>query len=346
MDRDNKHKSVRHPRAGRFFVIMAATACMVSCRQAEPIRLFGEAQGTYYSVQYFDPQQRDLQPQVDSLLLAFDRSASLWVNSSLLRLLNANLTDSVDDILATLLAHSQEICTYTEGAFDVRIGRLVQAWGFSFKQRSEPDSATLATLLCAARGTVGIGPDGRLHKENPDTELDFNAIAQGYSVDLLARMLDSLGIASYLIDVGGEVIARGAKPDGSPWKVGIERPAEERYSEPVVQTTIVLADASVVTSGSYRKYYERDGMRYSHTIDPATGRPVQHTLLSVSVVEGEAWLADAMATAYMVMGLDRARRFIATHPGGPGTDAVFFIYDDGGTMKTFSTPEFNKLIQQ
>ena len=340
-----KDKSVRHPRAERFLVTLAACALLLAaCQRPEPVRLAGEAQGTYYSIQYFDPEQRNLQPQIDSLLQAFDRSASLWVDSSLLRRINAGETDTLDDILRFLLQNSLHVMEYTQGAFDIRVGRLVQAWGFSFRQRSEPDSATLADLLRAAHSTVGF--DGmRLRRENPDTELDFNAIAQGYASDLVAQLLDSYGIASYLVDIGGEVISRGLKPDGSPWRVGIERPAEDRYSEPVVQTAITLTDASVVTSGSYRKYYEKDGVRYSHTIDPSTGRPVQHSLLSVSVVEDQCWLADAMCTAYMVMGLDSARRFIAAHPDGPGTAAVYFIYDSCGTLKEYATKEFNDLAK-
>ena len=340
-----KDKSVRHPRAGRFLVTLSAVALLLgACHRQEPVRLAGEAQGTYYSIQYFDPEQRNLQPQIDSLLQAFDRSASLWVDSSLLRRINAGQTDSLDATLQFLLQNSLRIMEYTDGAFDPRVGRLVQTWGFSFKQRSEPDSATLAALLRAAHSPVGIA-DGRFFRHSPDTELDFNAIAQGYASDLVARLLDSCGIDSYLVDIGGEVVSRGLKPDGSPWRVGIERPAEDRYSEPVVHTAIPLTDASVVTSGSYRKYYERDGVRYSHTIDPATGRPVQHSLLSVSVVEDQCWLADAMCTAYMVMGLDSARRFIAAHPDGPGTAAVYFIYDSCGTLKEYATKEFNDLAK-
>jgi len=341
-----KDKSVRHPRAGRFLVTLSAVALLLgACHRQEPVRLAGEAQGTYYSIQYFDPEQRNLQPQIDSLLQAFDRSASLWVDSSLLRRINDGQTDTLDDILSFLLQNSLRIMDYTDSAFDIRVGRLVQTWGFSFKQRSEPDSTTLAALLRAAHSPVGYA-NGRFFRHNPDTELDFNAIAQGYASDLVARLLDGYGIDSYLVDIGGEVISRGLKPDGKPWRVGIERPAEDRYSEPVVQTAITLTDASVVTSGSYRKYYEKGGVRYSHTIDPATGRPVQHSLLSVSVVEDQCWLADAMCTAYMVMGLDSARRFIAAHPDGPGTAAVYFIYDSCGTLKEYGTKEFMNLVAE
>ncbi len=341
-----KDKSVRHPRAGRFLVTLSAVALLLgACHRQEPVRLAGEAQGTYYSIQYFDPEQRNLQPQIDSLLQAFDRSASLWVDSSLLRRINDGQTDTLDDILSFLLQNSLRIMDYTDSAFDIRVGRLVQTWGFSFKQRSEPDSTTLAALLRAAHSPVGYA-NGRFFRHNPDTELDFNAIAQGYASDLVARLLDGYGIDSYLVDIGGEVISRGLKPDGKPWRVGIERPAEDRYSEPVVQTAITLTDASVVTSGSYRKYYEKGGVRYSHTIDPATGRPVQHSLLSVSVVEDQCWLADAMCTAYMVMGLDSAQRFIAAHPDGPGTAAVYFIYDSCGTLKEYGTKEFMNLVAE
>lgn len=335
-----KDKSVRHLRAGRFLITLASAVLLLgACQRQQPIRLNGEAQGTYYSIQYLDPRQRNLQPQIDSLLHAFDLSASLWVDSSLLRRINAGQTDTLDDILLFLLQNSLRTMEYTDTAFDIRVGRLVQAWGFSFKERSEPDSATLAAMLRTAHS--GIGYTGnRLLRDDPNTELDFNAIAQGYASDLVARLLDDHNITSYLVDIGGEVVSRGLKADGAPWKVGIERPASDRYSEPEVQTAIALTDASVVTSGSYRKYYERDGVRYSHTIDPATGRPVRHSLLSVSVVESDGWLADAMATAYMVMGLDSARRFIAAHPGGPGTDAVYFIYDSCGTLKEYGTKGF------
>ena len=337
-------KSVWHFGVGRFFAgSLLLTLLLTGCRSDAPLQLYGEAQGTYYSVQYYDAQQCNLQPQVDSLLAAFDQSASLWVDSSLLRRLNAGLTDSLDDVLRFLLDSSLYIHDYTQGAFDPRVGRLVQAWGFSFRERSEPDSAMLAEMLRAAHGDIGSNGH-RYHRQYDDTELDFNAIAQGYAADLVGQLLDSYDIHDYLVDIGGEVVAKGTKAHGQPWRVGIERPAASDTSVPVVMTAIDLRDASVVTSGSYRKYYERDGVRYSHTIDPSTGRPVRHSLLSVSVVERESWLADAMATAYMVMGLDSARAFIAAHPDGPGTEAVLFIYDSCGTLASYATPVFEQLI--
>lgn len=336
-------KSVRHFFVGRFLVTVLLSLSLGSCHHNTPIQLYGEAQGTYYSIQYLDSQQRNLKNQIDSLLADFDLTASLWVDSSLIRCINSNQTSDVNPLFADLLTKSLYINEYTQGAFDCRIGRLVQLWGFSFRQRQEPDSLALDSLLQAAHAPVTLN-GLTLIKDNPATELDFNAIAQGYASDLIAAYLDSLGIHNYLVDIGGEVVAHGTKENRQAWRVGIETPAADSVSTPIIQSIIALRDASVVTSGSYRKYYERDGVRYSHTINPATGRPVQHTLLSVSVVERESWLADAMATAYMVMGLDSARAFIAAHPNGPGTQAVYFIYDDHGTLATYATPTFEQLI--
>lgn len=316
---------------------------LTACGQHDKALHFnGAAQGTYYTVSYYDAERRNLQPMVDSMLDAFDRSVSLWVDSSLLRQLNAGVTDSLDEILLSLLDHSLAIERYTDGAFNCRVGRLVQAWGFSFRQRSEPDSLMLARMVAAAHAPVSIAGK-HLVRTDAATELDFNAIAQGYSVDLLAAAFEKIGVHDYIIDVGGEVTAHGCKSGGKAWRVGIERPSDDSVSVPQVMNAIEVRDAAVVTSGSYRKYYERDGMRYSHTIDPVTGRPVQHTLLSVTVVDSACWQADAMATAYMVMGLEGSLSFIDEHRGQPGTGAVMFIYADGDTLRTYMTPEFKKM---
>lgn len=333
------------------FYLTILLLTITSCQHSnEPIRLTGEAQGTFYAITYYDAQQRNLQPQIDSLLDDFDLTASLWVGNSLLRRVNNNTTDTITERFADLLQKSLYISQYTQNCFDCRVGRLVQAWGFSFKQREELSQSTLDSLIHFANGNIGIDTTNSgvllLHKQYPETELDFNAIAQGYSVDMIAHMFDSLGIESYLINVGGEVIAKGTKSDGSAWSVGIEKPADTPYSSQEVEVAIQLNNMSVVTSGNYRKYYEKDGVRYSHTIDPATGRPVSHTLLSASVVSRESWYADAMATAFMVMGKDKALQFIKEHPEDPDIQAAYFIYDENGEYKTYATQNFKELINQ
>ena len=334
--------SVRHASVGRFLIALLLVSCFVGCRREKPIVLSGEAQGTFYSVQYYDPQGRNLQQAIDSIFADFDLTASLWVDSSLLRRINRNETDTVNALFASLLQKSIDINRYTDGAFDCRIGRLVQLWGFSFKQREEPDSIHLEQLLKAAHANINLEA-GKIVKQDTATELDFNAIAQGYTSDMIGAYLESVGVMNYIINVGGEVLAHGSKANGSLWTVGVERPAANQYSAPEVQTAIQLDNLALVTSGNYRKFYEKDGIKYSHTIDPSTGRPVSHSLLSVSVVDSCAWRADAMATAYMVMGLDNARAFISQHRGEPGTGAVYFIYDNNGEMQTYATPEFEAL---
>ena len=331
-------------------LLALALLLTVACsRPNQPTRLQGEAQGTYYNIAYFDPQHRNLRPQIDSLLHSFDTVASLWVENSLIRQVNRQEHPQLNSTFADLLDKSLAIEQYTQGAFNCKIGALVNLYGFGFKNRDDVTDSQIDSLLHIIR-------QGQCRYQDTSTkarlilsegiELDFNAIAQGYAVDLLADMFDQKGIHNYLIDVGGEVTAKGCKPDGSSWTVGIERPAEDKYSQQEIETAIQLNDRSVVTSGSYRKYYEQDGVRYSHTIDPSTGRPVNHSLLSVSVVSRKAWYADALATAFMVMGLDKSLQFIKLHPDNPDIQAVFFIYDDHqGSYKTYATPEFNILIK-
>ena len=217
---------------------------------------------------------------------------------------------------------------------------LVNAWGFGFSNPMALDSCIVDSL----RQYVGYNKlqikDSVLLKENPNIEMDFNAIAQGYSSDLIADFLLSKGINNLLVDIGGEVVARGSKPNGNMWVVGIEKPANNKYSSQQVDVKINLDNMAVVTSGNYRKYYENDGVKYSHTINPFTGFPVSHTLLSVSVLAPKAWEADAMATAFMVMGLEKSLKFLEHNP----SYEAYFIYDQNGEYKTYSTEGFETVI--
>ena len=333
-------------------MLIVASSCLFSgCQhRQQQMRLEGEAQGTYYSIIYYDEKGRNLQQQIDSILTAFDQSASLWVDNSLLRRINRNETNLLDSILLQLFEQSLEMNAYSGGAFDVTVGKLVNAWGFGFEHRQDMTDAVIDSLRCfTGAGCITLDVDSLnrpvVVKQHPETEIDFNAIAQGYVVDLIGQFLEQMDIHNYLVDVGGEVIARGHKPNGDQWSVGIERPAADKLAKPEVETTISLEDKSVVTSGNYRKYYEKDGVKYAHTIDPATGRPVEHTLLSVSVIDDYAWRADALCTMFMVMGLERSLRFIDDHPDDPQVQAVFFIYDQEGEYRTFATDAFEHYIK-
>lgn len=341
-----RHYSVRYGSIGRFLIGCGIILLAACTPQGEtPIRLSGEAQGTYYSIIYYDSCNRNLQVEIDSILTDFDQTASLWVEQSLVRRVNRNEDSVMNPLFLDLLQKSLWTYRYSNGAFDCTVGQLVNAWGFGFSKGTMPTDDTIE-LLRQSVGSEGVTvvSGNVLRKAHPETSIDFNAIAQGYSVDLIGAFLEQQGIHRYLIDIGGEVLARGSKAQEMPWQVGIERPAENKYRAPEVEQTIALRDQSVVTSGSYRKYYERNGVKYSHTIDPSTGHPVNHTLLSVSVVADSAWKADALATAFMVMGLDSAKTFIAQHPHDEAVQAVYFIYDEDGAYHTYATPQFRKLM--
>ena len=329
----------------RALLLLAVALATTACRHdPRPIALSGNVQGSYYSIQYYDAEGRTFEHSIDSLFEAMNNAVSLWIGNSMLRRVNDNRDSVVSPLFADILQKSIDMNRYTDGAFDCRIGRLVQMWGFSFREQRvlRDDSVTL--LLAAARQPVSVTAAANgayiVHK-HPATEMDFNAIAQGCMSDMIGEFLLQQGVENFLIDVGGEVLAHGCKPDGSPWCVGIERPTKRSDDEREVALAIALHNQSVVTSGSYRKYYERDGVRYSHTIDPATGHPVAHSLLSVSVVDSTAWRADALATAFMVMGVDSAMHFI-THK--EPTLPVLFIYDSAGQQYCKSTPSFDSLI--
>ena len=323
--------------------------CMGKKNGEEPIRINGLAQGTYYSVIYYDEKGRNLQGEIDSILKDFDQTASLWVDSSMIRRVNENKDSVVNELFATLTELSTEMNSYTSGAFDCTVGGLVKAWGFSFSDSVTISDEMVDSLLrYTGKQPVIVDNGGRkiVRKGSPEVTFDFNAIAQGYSTDMICRFLETKGIENYIVDIGGEVRAKGAKADGSLWKVGVEKPSKSSESGREVQASIYLQDKSIVTSGNYRKYREKDGIRYSHTIDPTTGRPVEHTLLSVSVVDTAAWRADALATAFMVMGLEKSLKFIEEHSEDPGKMAVYFIYNEEGENKTYSTPGFEKLMAE
>lgn len=318
---------------------LAATMALVltSCQQPmQKITFQGDAQGTYYSVTYFDAGGRNFQPQVDSLLKAFDQSLSLWVDNSLLSRINRRDTLVLaDSLFARVFRRSMEISRLTGGAFDVTVGPLVKAWGFSFKGKITLDSARVDSLRQLVDYRTVQLSEGHVVFADERMQLDFNAIAQGYSVDLIGELLASNGIHSYLVDVGGEVLAKGFKPTGEAWVVGIEKPTDDPDNpERPIETTLSVTDRAVATSGSYRKFYIENGIRRSHAIDPSTGYPVTHNTLSVTVVANDAITADALATAFMVMGSEKALAFLSGHPG---YDAWFIdVAPDGGFVHQYS----------
>jgi thiamine biosynthesis lipoprotein len=249
----------------------------------------------------------------------------------------------LDSYFIEIFKLSKSIAEDTDGSFDFTVGPLVNAWGFGFAENRNVDSLIIDSILQFVGHRKMNIDSGWLYKADERTAIDFNAIAQGYSVDLMGFFLESQNIENYLVDIGGEVKASGNKPDGSKWKIGIEKPAEHANDGRDLKAVIELKDKCVATSGNYRKFYEENGIRYSHTIDPKTGYPVQHSLLSVSVVADHAAVADAYATAFMVMGLEQCKSYLNQKKN---LDAFLIYADEDGNYKSYVTEGFQKLINK
>ncbi len=326
------------------FLLIILTSCNQKPKELKLVKFTGLAQGTYYEVTYFDSESRNFQSSVDSILKQFDQCASIYEKSSIISKINNNdSTVILDSNFIEVFNLSQKISKETEGAFDCTVGPLVKAWGFSIKENKELELPKIDHLMQFIGYQKIKIENGKFQKESPEIMIDFNAIAQGYSVDIIAKFLENKGIENYLVDVGGEVLGKGKKVDNSSWIVGIEKPAESSNADRVIQIKVELKDKALCTSGNYRKYRIIKGKKYSHEIDPKTGFPVTHNLLSVSVMGNDCGAADAYATAFMVMGLEKSKLFLSKHP----ELAVYFIYTDSdGTLKTDQTANFEQYIKQ
>lgn len=323
------------------FIALLVFSCSES-RISEAVKLGGKTQGTYYSITYFDSENRNFQIEIDSILNDFDRSVSLWIPNSIISRINNNDSSAMPDkYFVDNFNLSQEISVATGGKFDCTVAPLVKAWGFGFDNTKHVDQHIIDSILAFVGYQQVSLFDGKISKHDPRISLDFNAIAQGYSVDVISVFLQKKGVKNYLVDIGGEVKGKGQKADGSTWMVGVEKPAYNQTADRPLKAIVALKDKSIATSGNYRKFYEENGVRYSHTIDPQTGYPVQHSLLSVSVLADSTAVADAYATAFMVMGFEKAREFVEKRKD---LEAFFIYSDKNAVYNTYTTNGFRQAI--
>lgn len=329
---------------GCFFLLMFLA---FACKETEPvIRNFsGFAQGTTYSIVYDSRKikEDELRSQVEKILRDFDMSLSLYKDSSILCRINRNEDVQPDLFFIEAFRQSEEISKMTGGAFDITVGPLVKAWGFgpdSQKNFSEQKRDSLLKLVGMDKVSL---VNGRIVKKDPAVKLDFNAIAQGYSVDVVCDFLDRLGVKNYLVEIGGEVKGKGTKA-GAKWRVGIDRPVDNNLTPGEdLEAVIRISDEALATSGNYRKFYVENGIKYSHTIDPHTGYPAKNTLLSATIIANKCSMADGIATACMVMGKERSIEFIQAHP----EFKAYFIYsDEAGNFKTWASPELTEQLSE
>lgn len=324
------------------FVSFAFLALLLASCNNEPsyrlIQFRGEIFGTYYSISYYDKDGRWLKDEVDTLLNQFNASLSTYKKNSIISRINRNEIVEGDAFFNTVFNRSQEISKITDGAFDPTVAPLVNAWGFGFTSRPQLSKKMLDSISDFVGFEKIRLSENRITKDDPRIMLDFNAIAKGYAVDVVADFLREKGIESFLAEIGGEVVAGKAKPNGNLWRVGIEKPADSADAPQEWEVLVEIENRAIATSGTYRKYYEEKGVKYSHTIDPKTASPVSHSLLSATVVANDCMTADAFATAFMVMGVDAAIAFAEQHK----ELEAFFIYDDGkGGFKKYKTPGLN-----
>ena len=301
----------------------------------------GEAQGTTYHIKYIDSNQTDYKKQFDSILLAIDQSVSSYLPTSLISQLN-NEKDTIvlDKIFKSVYLKSLEIGEKTDYAFDVTIAPVINAYGWGFKNKSTITPQLIDSLLQLV-GVSNFKLSGdTLIKLLPNAMLDFNAIAQGYSADLLADFLDQRNIQDYMVEMGGEVKTKGKNAEGERWRLGIDKPIEDAKSR-TLSAILSLENEALATSGNYRKFYEENGVKYSHTIDPISGYPVTHTLLSASVVAKTSMEADGYATAFMVIGLEKAKLILESNAE---LDALLIYADSTGAFQAYTTPRLQEKI--
>ena len=340
-------------------VVPASVICLaglLSCSQSgEYVSISGYAQGGAYVVK-LNLEGEDgkvalpagkIKEGIDSVLLCIDNSVSGYNKGSLLSRFNSGESVVPDAIFTDIYEKSYGYYEMTEGAVDVAAAPLFDIWGFGFTADSLPPAGKVKEVLASCGmdklyPVMKPGPDGKvspgaLLREGTGAalpELNYNAVAQGYSCDLLASYLKSLGVKDMLIDVGGEIFCQGVNPGGNRWSVGVDRPVDgNNIPGKDLQGIIGIGPepCGVVTSGNYRKYYIKDGRKYSHTIDPRTGYPVSHSLLSATVIAPDAAMADALATYCMVVGLEKAREFISSRQDIDG----YLIYSDGDTLSVW-----------
>jgi thiamine biosynthesis lipoprotein len=323
---------------------------LLSCKNKSEKELFanirGFTQGSTYSITFENLSATDpskIQNAVEQIFSSVDLSLSVYNDSSVISRVNRNETDKTDRFLEEVLVMSKKISVLTNGAFDVTVGPLVKAWGFGPDGRRSADTATIKGLLNLVGYSKLSVRDGRVYKADKAIVIDVNAIAQGYTVDIVYSYLESLGIKNFLIEVGGEVRVKGMHTD-RPWKIGIDKPTDNNDSPGSdLQTIIRLHDRALATSGNYRKFYIEDGIRYSHTIDPFTGFPAKNSLLSATIIAKDCATADALATACMVMGTPRAKELIMSLKG---VDAYFISSGKGQSYDIWMTDGLKELIEE
>lgn len=279
--------------------------------------------GTAYNATY--EYGTSLKTEIEAELQKVDDEFSMFNEHSTVAAINRGEQPERSPMFEEVYQLALQVNRETDGAFDISVAPLVNAWGFGFKNQQMPTAAQVDSLLKIR------------------DQMDFSAIAKGYGSDVVARLLRSKGIRNFMIEIGGEVVVEGVSPSDKPWRIGVTKPQDDSLSvNGELQTVLSLTDIGMATSGNYRNFYYKGGRKYAHTIDPRTGYPVQHSLLSATVLAKTCAVADAYATSFMVLGIDSARQVLSRHPE---LQAYFIYTDSKGDLATWYSPTLRKYIE-
>ena len=325
-------------------ILLVLPIIIISCSKINKklVVYTGYTQGSTFVIKFYsDKDSTKVKKGIDSLLYDINYTASIFDTNSIISKVNNNREYILNEHFVKLFNKAEEISKATNGCFDITVGQLVNAWGFGFKKGLIPSKALIDSL----KNFIGYEKvkivSGKVVKEFDQTKIDFNAIAQGYTVDVISEFLISNSCNDFIVEIGGEVRAKGLKENNEKWIVGIEKPAIKADDGQEIQEKIGISDKSVSTSGSTRKFYIKNGVKYSHTIDPKTGNPVTHSLLSVTVIANDCSSADAYATAFMVMGLEKSKEFLLKNKE---LDAYFIYADSTGKNQFYHSHGFEKFL--
>jgi FAD:protein FMN transferase len=294
--------------------------------------------GTIYHIVYDSPGGKNLQPLIDKKLKEFELTFSTFNKESVISKINQNLPVTPDKYFITCFKKSEEVSENSNGAFDITVAPLVNAWGFGFTKKEHVTQSMIDSLLKFVGYKKVKLVNGQIIKEIPGIMLDMSAISKGYTCDLIGYFLKEQGCKNYMVEIGGEIAAHGVNAKGNPWAIGISKPEENAsIDNKEIQAIVQLPDKGLATSGNYRNFYVENGKKYAHTIDPKTGYPVQHSLLSATVLAEDCMTADGYATAFMVLGLEKGIELAKKLPGVE----VYFIYsDETGLNKVYMSDRF------
>ena len=286
---------------------------LASCATESYIKDSGMVFGTTYSITY--QYHENLKSDIEGVMQQVDNSLSPFNKSSVITAINNNTSTKADKYLTEVFTLAQTVNKETDGAFDITVAPLVNAWGFGFRSGTRPTDAQTDSLLAIVGQEKVTLKDGEIIKSDPRIMLDCSAIAKGFGVDKVAEFLAGKGIENYLVEIGGEISARGKNSRGTEWNIGVTKPVDDSLSiNQENQAVLQITDKAMATSGNYRNFYYEGGKKYAHTINPHTGKPAQSDILSATVIAQTCAVADAYATAFMVLGSEKAKEILKKHP--------------------------------